>query len=268
MSDWDEGRLFVKGYHDLIYDSRLRNGDAQIWQIMRDLANRKDHQCHASVSTLCDIIGISKNALIPARKRLLKAGWCIAKGRYNDTKIFTLLLSKDASQYSRKRHTEANEIPDMGILSGTKGESNKIDSFTEMLELLVRQVPFRGIPVGNDYIEPKTMNALRRGLLLWMLQRFPTRENAEAWGQKWIEYYLKISDPLDSKFDARATSLVAFANKPTHYTTAIDAYIKQRKPEAGYAISSVREKPQHIQTDQDNHEPREPFQNMAFAVLG
>jgi hypothetical protein len=197
---------------------------------MRDLANRQNHQCRASVTTLCDLLGISKNALIPARKRLVKAGWCEAKGRYNDTKIFTLLISKDAAQFSRKRNTEANGIPETGIVGGTEGESNKIESFKKMLASLVRQVPFQGIIIGSDFIEPKTMSALYRGLLPWMFQKFDTPADAKEWGRLWIEFYSKPSDPLD-KFDARARSLTAFAAKATHYTVGIAAYIKQRKPD-------------------------------------
>ena len=230
LSDWDSGKLFVKGYHDLLYDSRLRNGDAEVWQVMRDLANRKNHQCRASVATLCARLGISKNALIPARKRLLKAGWCEAKGRWNDTKIFTMRLSQDAAQYSRKRNCDANEIPEKGIVSGTEGESNKIEDMKKMLETLVRQVPFQGITIGREFIEPKTMRALYGGLLRWMLGKFDTIAGAEEWGRLWIEYYAKPADPLD-KFDGRAKSLVAFASKATHFTVGIAAYIKQRKPD-------------------------------------
>lgn len=229
MSEWDEGRLFVKAYHDLLYDSRLRNGDAEAWLAMRDLANRNNHQCHASVAALCARLGVSKNKLIPARKRLLKAGWCAAKGRYNDTKIFTLLLSKEAAQFSRKRNSDANEVPEKGIVSGTEGESNKIESFKKMLASLVRQVPFQGIIIGSDFIEPKTISALHRGLLPWMLGKFDTLADAEEWGRLWIEFYSKPSDPLD-KFDARARSLTAFSVKATHFTVEVAAYIKQRMP--------------------------------------
>lgn len=229
MSEWDADRLFVKAYHDLLYDSRLRNGDAEVWLAMRDLASRQYHQCHASVATLCARVGISKNALIPARKRLVKAGWCEAKGRWNDTKIFTLLISKESAQYSRKRNTEANEIPEKGIVGGSEEESNKIESFKKMLETLVRRVPFRGIIIGTDYIEPKTMRALHGGLLRWMLSKFETLTDAEQWGAVWIEYYAKPSDPLE-KFDGRASSLVSFTSKATHFTVGIDAYAKQRKP--------------------------------------
>ncbi len=227
---WDEGRLFVKGFHDLLYDSRLRIGDAAVWQVMRDLANRNNHQCHASVATLCALVGISKNALIPARKRLVKAGWCKAKAQWNDTKIFTILLSKDAAQYSRKGKTDANEIPEKGILEGSKGESNKIELFKKMLPSLVRRVPFRGIVIGTDFIEPKTMTALYRGLLPWLIQKFDSLEQVEEWVAAWIDYYSKPKDALD-KFDGRASSLVQFASRATHYTVGIEAYIKQRKPE-------------------------------------
>lgn len=229
MSEWDAGKLFVKGYHDLLYDSRLRNGDAEVWLVMRDLANRMDHKCHASVATLCGLLGMSKNSLIPARKRLLKAQWCEAKGRYNDTKIFTLLLSKDAAQFSRKRKIDPAEIPDGGIMGGTEEESNKIESFKKMLMSLVRQVPFQGIAIGSEFIEPKTIGALGRGLLRWMLSKFDALADAEEWGKAWIEYYSKPSDPLE-KYDTRARSLVAFAAKATHYTTGIAAFIQQRKP--------------------------------------
>ena len=141
-----------------------------------------------------------------------------------------MLLSKDAAQFSRKRKTDTNEIPEKGIVGGTEGESNKIESFKRMLASLVRQVPFQGIAIGSDFIEPKTMSALHRGLLRWMLGKFDMLADADEWGKMWIEFYAKPSDPLD-KYDARARSLTAFSAKATHFIAGIAAYIKQRKPD-------------------------------------
>lgn len=229
-SEWDGDRLFVKAYHELLLDSRLRNGDSEVWLLMYYSAGREKRECYATVATLCKLSGLSKNALIPARKRLLKAGWCRAKGRWNESKVFTILISQDAAQFSRKGNTGTNEIPESGKVSGTERESNKRDLYKKIIETLIRKVPFRGIVVGSKFIEPKTFKALYRSLLPWFLEKFDTEAQAEEWGEDWIKYYKMPADPLNGKYDDRAISLVAFALKPLHYTNSIDAYIMRQKP--------------------------------------